>query len=305
MEDMFKKGQEQLNINIFEKTITPEGSFPCFTYPNRETTAHNSESAPKEVVSSAIVLGTVLYKHPELEITRKICAYLKQHLDKDLNVTFFENSELLPPDTDSAAYVLCALYKAKAIEKGVLVEASRKILSNTNAEGIVEVFLKSSYKKSVDPVALANILYLISLSEIEPNEQKTLQEKAVEEHLLSGKYLEGSRYYFAPEFFLYFLSRLIHDFPNEYGRWKNQVVADLTKRIGTTKYPIDLAMRVTSMKLLGLDNPADKDSLTHLKDESGDFPSDCVYKYGDKRSHGYFGSKILSNAFCLEALATK
>jgi len=110
----------------------------------------------------------------------------------------------------------------------------------------------------------------------------------------------GSRYYFAPEFFLYFLSQLIHDFPNEYEKWKAQVIDAITKRIGTTKYPIDLAMRITSMKLLGLDNEIDKNSLLLLQDKNGNFPSDCIYKYGSKM--GYFGSQTISNAFCAEAL---
>jgi len=288
-------------INGFEKAITPEGSFPCFVYPARETSEQTADSAPEEIASSAIVLGTVLYKHPELEITKKICTFLQQHLGKDETIAFFENLELLPPDTDTTAYVLLALYKAGAIERNVLERVTQKILSNTNTEGVVEIYFKSSNKESkVDPVALTNILHLVSLSGIESNEQKELQKKAIEQHLLSGEYLNGSRYYFAPEFFLYFLSQLIHDFPNEYEKWKAQVIDAITKRIGTTKYPIDLAMRITSMKLLGLDNEIDKNSLLLLQDKNGNFPSDCIYKYGSKM--GYFGSQTISNAFCAEAL---
>lgn len=295
---------ERSIINGFEKTITAEGSFPCFVYPTRETSAQTADFAPKEIASSAIVLGTVLYKHPELEITKKILTFLQQHLGKDRTIAFFENLELLPPDTDTTAYVLSALYKTGVIEKNVLEEVAQRTLSNTNTEGVVEIYFKPSNKESrVDPVALANILYLINLSGIESSGQKELQEKLVEQYLLSGEYLNGSRYYFSPEFFLYFLSRLIHDFPNEYEKWKSEVAIAITKRIGTTEYPIDLAMRITSMRLLGLDNEIDKNNLVRLQDKNGNFPSDCIYKYGGKM--GYFGSQTISNAFCAEALTIK
>jgi hypothetical protein len=177
---------------------------------------------------------------------------------------------------------------------------AEKILSNKNDDGLVEIYFKPSSKEErIDPVALANILYLISLSGIS-DERRAAQENAVEAHLLSGEYAKGSRYYFAPEFFLYFVSKLIHSFPDTYERWREPVAQALQQRIGATDYPIDLAMRVRSLTLLGIPNPADRSSLLALRQGDWGFPPDCACKYGSRNE--YFGSRALSQAYCLEAL---
>ena len=144
-----------------------------------------------------------------------------------------------------------------------------------------------------------NTLYFANLVGLRDKTAKT--ENWVAEMLTSKEYLKGSRYYEPPEAFLYFLSRTTAKFPYLATRIGENLKEELKKRIDQTGYPVDLAMRITTARNLGIENPSDRSNLLKLLREDGSFPADSFFKYGDKKI--FFGSRAISTSFAVEALA--
>lgn len=260
-----------------------------------------SALAPKETASALLVLGTALRRKQHTTLAQKIIQFCKEYMRQG-RMNFFVDNTLLPDDTETTAYAWATLIEANIVQRTSANSALDEIVRSTNGEGIISTyFCPESHGKTnqQDHVSIANILYTLHLTNREEGITPSMQ--FVRQTFTQSTYLAGSRYYHSPDAFLYFLSRL-----TRFKSWKDirEPLKDhLEERMGTTTQPLDLAMRITAARRLGMHAKKESALLAELKEDDGSWPADALYHYGSKT--GYFGSKIISTAFAIEALATR
>jgi hypothetical protein len=135
----------------------------------------------------------------------------------------------------------------------------------------------------------------------------------VRDHLKSGDYLSGTRYYPAPETFLYYVSRLCRRFLD----CRATLAADLARALDERRVaapcpgtaadpsaPLNLAQRVIAScnagRLDGL--RGDLDDLLGSQLSDGSWPAAPFYSLGKRAL--YFGSPALTTMFVVKAIAT-
>ncbi|MFH1900031.1 MAG: hypothetical protein ABIJ83_02040, partial [Patescibacteria group bacterium] len=77
----------------------------------------------------------------------------------------------------------------------------------------------------------------------------------------------------------------------------------VARRIGSTEYPLDLAMRTILADDLGIDNGAEKQKLLSMQAQDGSWPTDSLYREGTKPR--YFGNKSVPTALALQSISSK
>jgi len=270
-----------------------DGTFSC-DISNSPDMRLNSHTAPRDTCSPILILQTILREKPDSETAKRVISYCKDNLENG-HLGFFEDGSY-PEDADTASWYLSTLYELGEIDEEMVNKSLDDILNNTK-DGVIQVYI-GERKNRIDHVTATNALYLAYLMGREGEVAST--EDYVFNKLKSGEYLSGSRYYQSPDSFLYYLSRLVVKFPTFREKFGNLLEQELKKRIGITKTPLDLAMRVTVARNLGLNDNIEKDELLSLQEESGSWPNDAVYHYGTKDI--YFGSRALTTAYALEAI---
>lgn len=259
-------------------------------------------TAPKEIGSTLLILRNALRFFPDEVITQKLITRCKMHMC-GTRFNFFIDKSILPFDADTTAWALDTLYALHAITLQEIQEEVSRMVENTDTEGVIQIYYepeKQQHSQRIDEVALANILNIIYLCNMEEYARPT--EERVLGFLESGEYLIGSRYYPSPDTFLYFLSRLLK-YPRTH-KLLNKVLTGATlDRIGKTGSPLDAAMRITTCLELGLDNEQDLQTLISGQESNGSWKAEALYRYGTKEI--YFGSKEITTAFALEALLVR
>jgi hypothetical protein len=278
-----------------------QDSYPCLLSSSPDMTT-NCVLAPQETASPLLVLGTALrYKRETTlrTLNQQLIQFCRDHMNQS-RMNFFVDNTLLPDDTETTAYAWGTLIEANVVQRTSANTTLDEIVRTVNQDGIITTYFcpeARGKKNQQDHVSIANILYTLHLTHREENTIPSAQ--FVRQTLSQGTYLSGSRYYHSPDAFLYFLSRLAG-----FTAWKDMrepLKEHLKERIGTTIRPLDLAMRVTTAHRLGISAKKESGILVDLMDDDGSWPADAIYHYGSKT--GYFGSRIISTAFAIEALA--
>ncbi|WP_162492080.1 hypothetical protein [Streptomyces ambofaciens] len=169
-----------------------------------------------------------------------------------------------------------------------------------------------------DPVACANALYTAQLSDLHAASESaaavvSTSTRYLAEHLESGRYLDGTRYYPSPDAFLYALSRLCARFPSSAQVYsaplrralQEHEEANSSPRNGGEPGPLALAFRTLAADNLGLTAGQDQRHalLAQTQQSDGSWPASPYYRMG--RFPVYFGSPYLTTAFALAALRTR
>lgn len=274
------------------------GLYRCFLGNTRSMTGE-LQPTPTEIGSSLLILETVLKHRPETAAKKDTLEACKKQLQNG-HFNFFIDKGLLPDDADTTSYGLSSLLEMDQIKKESIEGVLDEIVNNIDDNGIMQVYFnpgKMGRSNRIDHVAIANILHLLNLT---GKEQKAAASQDFVYRFLADKsYLNGSRYYHSPDIFLYFLGRLMK-FPKMKDVFYGQLNEELKSRIGTTDFPLDLAMRITTARKLGFENTEEIEKLKAMKNSDGSWPSDSIYHYGGK--NGYFGSSLISTSFSIEAL---
>ena len=140
---------------------------------------------------------------------------------------FFVDRDAIPADADCTANGVGALLRYGLIDEGLADAALSKLLTNVDGDGVVATYLDASPRRRdiVDPVVCLNVLYLAALRDRLPEAAAT--RAFVEDVLRDGLYAFGTRYYPRPENFLWFLARLVTDFPDAFEKLVPEVKAAL------------------------------------------------------------------------------
>jgi hypothetical protein len=271
------------------------GFYCCYISNSREMI--DSKLSPREIGSSLLVLRTALRERRNADVTRKTLNYCKTKLYMG-QFTFFENNSL-PFDTDVSSWALSTLLEMGEISRDAVSKTVDETISNVNNNGIIQIYFEPCDKENrIDHVGIGNALYLINL--FDRGTEASKSEDYIFEILRNRAYLEGAYYYHSPDTFLYILSSLVEKFPYFNKRFGKLLKNEIQNRIDKTKWPLDLAMRVSSAKRVQINNETDEKELLNLQKEDGSWPADAIYHYG--RKVGYFGSSVITTAFAIEAL---
>ncbi len=284
-------------LPIFTLVVSGENTFP-FDHPTWKSVSLESGETGDlvdERFSLAVIADALLhtrYRDSALVIANKLHLQTKTGL-----MTFFSDPNLLPPDADTNAVVWALLLQRGHQMPGNANFVLDEMLRHQDRSGVVQVWLSNERTQRVDAVVVANVVYLARLL---GREEELKQSQAfIIDWLESGAYLNGTRYYFSPDAFIYFTSRLL-----EFKDLKTQLAPALSRalmsRIGSTTTPIDLAMRVIAAHRLGIENKQDLALLKRLQMRDGGWPADALYKQGS--SEVYYMNRSVPTALARAAL---
>lgn len=300
----FKKVAPIVKKSVYERTnadraiefLEDENQNGFFSsYVNIARDAESLQRAPNEVFSSIVITDTLFKNRPDSELASNF-QYIEKHAQQG-QLTFFEDRNLLPPDTDTNSLGYSVLLENRRVDSAVVNEIFDAILAYMDSNGIVQVWFSKDRPNHLDCVVATNATYFAYL--LNRGDEIKRTEDWLIAVLDSGQYLEGSRYYHSPDSFLYFLGRLMK-FPRIAEKIQVKLGQHLQKRIGETDYPLDLAMRVILSDSLGIQNDSEKQKLMELQGQDGSWPTDALYREGRKLI--FYGNKSIPTAFSIKAL---
>ncbi|KAJ7783223.1 Haloacid dehalogenase-like hydrolase-domain-containing protein [Mycena metata] len=187
-------------------------------------------------------------------------------------------TEAFPFDLDTTSIGLTVMERDEEVVMSVMDE----MLQYIDSDGIVLTYFDHQ-RPRFDPVVCVNVLTLFYTYNRQSELQPTLQ--WVCEVLRNRAYLDGSRYYFSAECFLYFLSRLLlaSDDDALHSALEPMLKERLQERIGVEGDALQLAMRIVACTSMGLRDDVDLRTLRTLQCEDGGFEIGWMYKYGSSK----------------------
>ncbi|KAB2588015.1 hypothetical protein [Streptomyces arboris] len=278
--------------------------------------------------------ATAEEKELALRLGRQLEAARWQH-----RYRFFLGSNGFPADTDCTGLAVGALYEhgllspadleahvADLLHAAAPVDSAPRQYGDDDAlrarvfmvyweDGLEPHALRRGRKH--DAVACANALYTAQLSDLHTESESaaaviSTSTRYLAEHLESGRYLNGTRYYPSPDAFLYALSRLCARFPSSAQvlaaplrrALQKREEANPSPRTGGEPGPLALAFRTLAADNLGLTGGQDQRRMliAQAQQSDGSWPASPYYRMG--RFPVYFGSSYLTTVFALAALRT-
>ncbi|MDX8355369.1 HAD-IA family hydrolase [Cognatiyoonia sp. IB215182] len=255
----------------------------------------------KEIFSTAVILHS-LSSLPD-DIVRAMSQEILRHDGKNrLRWCFYKNEVRpsgFPDDLDTTSMILSFLIKNNEIRRREALSLAEDMIDNRNENGVIQVYFDDD-RPRVDAIVATNVLYFLNQMGLGSRKELAETEDFVLEFLTRDLFLEGTRYYPAPDVFLFFLSRLIVDFPGRFDRFLRPLTERLISRVDLTPYALERAMRVIAMKNLGVVNRVDFLKLMDSQLGDGGWPMYGLFIA--PTSNTYFGSRELCSSFALEAM---
>ncbi|WP_227981520.1 hypothetical protein [Nocardia spumae] len=282
-----------------------------------------------ERFSASLALAHVPYTSSarDRELVENLAEVVWSGRDDHNRFGFFFDHNGFPADSDCTAMAVGALWDRGLITDHELVGFGRELLaagvlpdaaaSNGTAirPGVVMVYWQDLSDPGTltrgpryDAVACANALYILRHAQAcgleDPDGISSATTDYVLDHLRSGRYREGTRYYPRPEPFLHSVSRLCAAFPDIAAACGAALAdgladADAADRLSA----LDLALTVIAADNLGGDLEQDRrrELLLARQDDAGGWPAAAYYRMG--RLPLYWGSAALTSIFAAGALA--
>lgn len=306
---------KEKNINIkkryvaergwtYLKEVHTSGTFPLYRGPSRRQCM---EEPAREVFSTIMIVDVLLKYYPQHHLTQSVLRYIQQQ-HKEGIFSFFEDKSLITSDADTTSLGCTTLHDLGYVSLNKLQNAAENILKHRDEKGIIQVWLSEkgdNYQtkpvQTIDHVVAANALSLLHLT------KKEFETTATEEWLYTllstHEFEKGSRFYDAPDAFLYFMHRLTTRVPHLKKKFLGLLRNTVDARIGKTEYVLDITMRVIMSKDLGLPYQKEQKKLMGLQEINGSWPADALFNDGRIiNPKQYYGSRALSTAFALRVL---
>jgi len=221
----------------------------------------------------------------------------------------YKMEKLIPDDIELTGLIMWTFLRDGIIQDNQqLLDVARLLILNVNADGVMETYFPPRGFRTgrIDaPICCSSIrlLYTMGLDGEAINTENYLF------NLLKNKgYLNGSRYYFSPDTFPLYLARAVRCSTRAKDRFIEIIYDSVKERLCSTKFPVDISMRILTLDALGLlqkegiKDKVNKEraTLESLQEENGAFQADCLYKKG--RSDTYFGGNTISTILSVAAL---
>ncbi|KAJ8482994.1 hypothetical protein ONZ51_g4991 [Trametes cubensis] len=217
-------------------------------------------------------------------------------------VRFFRGASVLtteefPPDVDttSIAYTVTGDRYSQKVKNDTM----DAMLRLRNEDGIVLTYFDHT-RPRIDPVVCVNALTFFHANGRGEELSKTfdwvlrvLENRA---HVPAG-----TLYYYGPDPFLYFFSRLLSVSHLVRERFVDLFCERVSERFGATGDALALSMRIHAALSVGLLNDSrDYERLLTMQEEDGSWPTGWIYKYG--ASGILVGNKGLTTAMAVTAI---
>lgn len=255
--------------------------------------------SPAECFTSAVIGQVLTDAGIEPPYLKGVLNQVRSSCNGDGFVHFFEDKSLLDADVDCTAVGHALLVQAGVPYEG-LAHTVDRLVGNTRSDGVIEVYVDPTEEHAgrIDECALANVMYLLYLLGREGEAEASLA--VVAQTLRDEAFLCGSRYYPCPDTLLYFVSRIVRDFPRAEERLLEPLRRRLEERFGADTSCLDRAIRVAAADNVGMLDVPDLEVVAHAQRPDGSWPAAPFFRYG--RTERYFGSEALSTAFAVRAL---
>jgi hypothetical protein len=152
--------------------------------------------------------------------------------------------------------------------------------------------------ESADPIVCVNVLTLFHSNGRGDDLAATLD--WVYDNLLHQAYRDGTLYYYGPDTFLFFLSRLMSVSPAVHERFAPLFSRRVLDRFGAEGDAQALAMRIIAASKVQFCDTVDYQRLLDMQEMDGSWPVGWIYKYGG--ADILIGNKGLTTAFAVEAI---
>ena len=259
-----------------------------------------AEDFSAEIFSTIMALDTC--SALPAEIRKAMLEEIRKHGHESFRWCFYKEEarpEDFPHDLDTTSMALSVFLRENRTTLEKVAPVVDAILANRDDEGVIRVYF-SEKRPRVDPAVCVNVLYLLCQLGMGDREDLRQTREHIFQFLKSGGYAKGTRYYPSPEAFLYFLARLVVDFPEHFGGFAFELKKALVSRIDASPHPIDRASRVIALGRLGIVNRLDFLRLMDAQLSDGGWPMNALFiAY---RTNKHFGSRELTTAFALEAM---
>lgn len=246
-------------------------------------------------------------------MTQQVLAHARLAYDEETRaVHFFEDRARLPADVDCTAMALTALARhGEMSPEGVRAGVDLMLSQALSADGVVEVYYRHLSEPRrhglIDPVVCANALAAVETAGHVDRARLDPTRALVLEHLTSGRYVDGTRYYMNGSTFLYFASRLVHLFPEAYAALGRALAGELRRTddalSSPSLSPLARAEILLARRFAGVPaSEASRRAADAIRPRVGN--TDATRAYGFfrcGRQPVHFGSGALTLAFSLAA----
>ncbi|AXT59187.1 hypothetical protein D1816_02100 [Aquimarina sp. AD10] len=290
-----KKGNAYLHGHLLQSPF-------CKSYISKDIELTQGKEFSKEIFSTIVILHT--NSSLPKEIVEAMTHEINAHNQNNFRWCFYKEEarpENFPDDLDTTSMILSFLLKNQKVTKKMILPVVHEMLSNRNEEGIIQVYFDKN-RPRIDAAVAVNVLYLMYQIGYANEEDLKATKNYIYDFLIHQEYLKGTRYYPSPDVFLFFLSRLVSDFPDQFKSLTSELKSNLISRIDTTVHPLDRALRVISLKKFGIINRLDFIKLLETQLHDGGWPMNGLFIAA--KSKEYFGSRELTSSFAMEAIET-
>lgn len=259
---------------------------------------------------------------------------------------FFCEENGFAADTDCTGVACATLYEAGVLTKDELLESARELLNSAADQSLAAVTnldeatgqsngrLRADVTmvywddglepgaaprgRKQDAAVAANTLYALKLAVEEagledPRGVVAATQRYVYEHLRSGAYRDGTRYYPSPDTFLYYASCLCRRFPECMADIGGELQKALQQRHAEPPNeggaddpcgPLNIAQQALAAYNVGADTDLRRDleELASMQLPDGSWPAVPFYSLGKRAL--YFGSGAVTAMFAVKAIAT-
>ncbi|RAH78364.1 HAD-like protein [Aspergillus japonicus CBS 114.51] len=204
-------------------------------------------------------------------------------------------SQKHPDDFDTTSLALVAMEYEPEAAHPILDE----MLKHVDEDGLVPIYFDKS-RPRVDAIIALNTLVAFGKYGRGNELPETLN--WIEQILRHRAYIHGTRYYPSPEWFLYYMSRLLTHSrdPGLKARLEAPLKSRLVERIGAAGDAFCLGMRLLACHSLGIQNHPDTERLASMQQEDGGWEPSAMYIFPtDKKTVGNRGT---TTALAVKAL---
>ncbi|KAJ5835981.1 HAD-superfamily hydrolase subfamily IA variant 3 [Penicillium robsamsonii] len=204
-------------------------------------------------------------------------------------------TEKYPDDLDTTSLALTSMPYETSTVHSMLDE----MLNNVDEDGLLKFYLDTS-RPRVDAVICVNILTLFCMYKRGYQLPETLN--WIYDILLNRAYMNGTRYYTTPEWFLYYMNRLLSRSNDQIlrVRFEDLLRTRVIERIGAEGDALCLAMRLCVCNSLGIKNRPDLETLAASQCKDGGWEPSLMYLIpGSSRR---LGNRGVTTAFAVKAL---
>jgi 4-hydroxybenzoate polyprenyltransferase len=295
------KAAQEAALQSIQTGQNPEGGFEVLVSADPNFT---DAQALRAVFETAIVAGLLqpFAQRNDVAVTLQRCrSFLQVERETSGVWKYFGKGSVIAPDVDASACCLLVLSPDHAD-----AEIVQRILSNADANGLVLTWFldragEPPYRNSVDPAVNANVFILLC--------QRGIEAPAILKYLIeflnSDQSSAGTTYYHSPFYFLYALSKARIRLDESAMSCIEQRVLSLIKsreELGILETALACATLAACGAPVAMREPLIRKILATQQNDGG-WPAEPLAT-GVNRVRYYYGSRAVTSAFCLEALAS-